>query len=214
MTIITDGLLIATCLTAALYCIVLSRRLAKFADTKSGIGQQISQLNSILEETRTTIKESRAGAKSVSERLSRDLAGAKKASQDLATLIEQAEGALDRAIELHDTDRGPQKARPDPVRDPVTNVKSDPESPASPPRAENSSPIEELPADDIASRDFDMADARGEPQLGFLPSVSDASMDAELPVDIDPAIDADESPSEDLSTANSENLLKVERMAL
>lgn len=217
MTIITDGLLIATCLTAALYCIVLSRRLAKFSDTKSGIGQQITQLNSILEETRTTIRESHSGAKSVSERLSRDLAGSKKASQDLAALIEKAETALDRAMELQSNQR-PQRYHGDPqVRDPgpAPSVQShgfvEPEDEKP---VKDATPVEEMSMDEVAERDFDLSDARGEPQLGFLPSVSDSSGMSGLSMDDDP----DESLANTKASAGDaedpENLLKVERMAL
>lgn len=214
MSIITDGLLIATCLTAALYCIVLSRRLARFSDTKSGIGEQIAHLNAILEETRTTIKETQSGAKSVSDRLSRDLAGSKKASHDLAALIERAESALDRALELQDS--GPRQTQhytdpmPEapaelevPEAEPVQEVAQ--EAPNSPPDV---TPIEEQTLDEIAERDFDLADARGEPQLGFLPNVSDTSHTDE---------NFSSPPPETRGTAdqdNAENLLKVERMAL
>lgn len=222
MTIITDGLLIATCLTAALYCIVLSRRLARFSDTKSGIGQQIAQLNSILEETRTTIRDSHSGAKSVSERLSRDLAGAKKSSQDLSALIEQAETALDRALELQTQDRRPPDRPQEQVRDPgatADRVRRPAPVQETVQPSEDPEPLEELQDDDIAERDFDLAGARGEPQLGFLPSISDSSAMSEAPLDDDtPGDRPDELPegssTEDSSKEDSENLLKVERMAL
>ena len=218
MAIITDGLLIATCLTAAIYCVVLSRRLARFSDTKTGIGQQISQLNEILEETRTTIKESHSGARSVSERLSRDLAAARKASQDLSALIERAETVLDRAIELQN--------RPvQPMQTPVAEAiipqaqAAFQEKPATPPEMTEpeTEPDDDPHAEDesdeaLAERDFDLADARGEPQLGFLPSIADTTAVQDLIVD---------SPDERNNTERKpepakdepENLLQVERMA-
>ncbi len=219
MSIITDGLLIATCLTAALYCIVLSRRLSRFSDTESGIGQQISQLNSILEETRASTKESQNGAKSVAERLARDLSGAKKASLDLTALIERTESTLDRAFEL-------QQSSP-PARKPVPNVE-EPERSEQPdaapvmetptePIMDSRTPIDELShedvAEDIAERDFDLADARGEPQLGFLPNVTDSSSMSDLSLEEseDTKTDAETAPD---AGETDENLLKVERMAL
>lgn len=218
MAIITDGLLIATCLTAAIYCVVLSRRLARFSDTRTGIGQQISQLNEILEETRTTIRESHSGARSVSERLSRDLAAARKASQDLSALIERAETVLDRAIELQN--------RPvQPFRTPVAEAIVPPaqaafhSEPVAQPEVTESDPeLDDEPhADDesgeaLAERDFDLADARGEPQLGFLPSIADTTAVQDLIVDSpdgQSTAKGEPGPVED----EPENLLQVERMA-
>lgn len=224
MAIITDGLLIATCLTAAMYCVVLSRRLARFSDTKTGIGQQISQLNEILEETRTTIRESHSGARAVSERLSRDLAAARKASQDLSNLIERAETMLDRAIELQSRPPKPvQKAVPDAILRPAQSAppqyepmrQQDAAEPQYQPQpdSDESSPAVDEAADALAERDFELADARGEPQLGFLPSIADTPAVQDLVVDA-----ADDKrktePQSDHAEESSENLLQVERMAL
>ena len=55
MQLIADGLLLATALTAALYCIVLSRRLRRLTDAQSGIGTQIRELTRVLEETRGAV---------------------------------------------------------------------------------------------------------------------------------------------------------------
>ena len=41
MALIADGLLIATALTAALYCAVLSRRLRRLADLESRLGVRL-----------------------------------------------------------------------------------------------------------------------------------------------------------------------------
>lgn len=220
MAIITDGLLIATCLTAAIYCVVLSRRLARFSDTKTGIGQQISQLNEILEETRTTIKESHSGARSVSERLSRDLAAARKASQDLSALIERAETVLDRAIELQSR---PVQPRQTPVAEAILPPAQAAfqENPAMPPEMTEPEPEPDLKDDPhagdeseeaLAERDFDLADARGEPQLGFLPSIADTTAVQDLIVDQPDERNKDERKPEPV-TDEPENLLQVERMA-
>ena len=212
MSIITDGLLIATCLTAALYCIVLSRRLSRFSDTESGIGKQISQLNTILEETRASAKESQSGAKAVSDRLTRDLTGAKKATQDLAAMIARAEAALDRALELQDSPPAARNVsasvRPEPAPDVIEETPTETSDSATE-TSDGLSPIDEQPHDDIAERDFDLADARGEPQLGFLPNVTDTSAMSDLSFDESAEPVTDQPPEED-----EENLLKVERMAL
>ena len=218
MALITDGLLIATCLTAALYCIILSRRLSRFSDTKSGIGQQISQLNAILEETRANISESQKGAKSVAERLARDLASANKSSQDLGALIERAESMMDRALELNASP--PRETAPPPraqpvretrVADPVPEPEPEREAVApSRPVDDELTPIEEELSANIASRDFDLADAKGEPQLGFLPTIADEALEEE-PTD---ATDPPNARQNDAASSQEENLLKVERMAL
>lgn len=218
MSIITDGLLIATCVTAALYCIVLSRRLARFSDTKSGIGQQIAQLNSILEETRANVRDSQSGAKSVSDRLARDLAGAKKSSKDLTALIERAEAAMDRALELQSAaPRASSSAvQQAPTAFAVDDAPFAADTEPAKPGAADATPIEELDHDDVAEQDFDLSDARGEPQLGFLPSVADSAAFDDLSVDSTPATRRDDSTDAERSKGedDAENLLKVERMAL
>ena len=55
MSLIADGVLIATCLTTAIYCLVLSRRLKRLTSTDDGIGQQILRLNKVLEETKAAV---------------------------------------------------------------------------------------------------------------------------------------------------------------
>ncbi|MEM8741700.1 MAG: hypothetical protein AAGE13_09405 [Pseudomonadota bacterium] len=45
MALIADGLVIAAALTAAVYCMVLSRRIRRLASLDGGLGQAIAQLN-------------------------------------------------------------------------------------------------------------------------------------------------------------------------
>ncbi|MEL6998511.1 MAG: hypothetical protein AAFP68_09645, partial [Pseudomonadota bacterium] len=69
-------------------------------------GEQIGQLNAILEETRTTNRESQTSAKAITERLERDLASSRKLARDLSDLIEcrrsfcDALGALDQIAQV------------------------------------------------------------------------------------------------------------------
>lgn len=90
MSLIADGLLIATCLTTALYCMVLSRRLRRLSDTGDGVGQQILRLNTALAETRAAVEEMRSSARSASDRLQDDMAAAKRQSQQLQSQIARA----------------------------------------------------------------------------------------------------------------------------
>jgi len=90
MDLIADGLLIATALTAALYCLVLSRRLRRLTDAQSGVGAQIGELSKALEETRSavsearrTLSESRASARNAQDALAREVATARAVIAEL-----------------------------------------------------------------------------------------------------------------------------------
>lgn len=98
MDLIADGLLIATALTAALYCLVLSRRLRRLTDAQSGVGAQIGELSRVLEETRAAVaetrhnlSESRASARNAGDALAREVAGARAVVAEL-----RSEAALAR----------------------------------------------------------------------------------------------------------------------
>ncbi len=97
MSLIADGILIVTCLTTAVYCYVLSRRLTKLSSTDEGIGKQIAQLNAGLEDTRAAVKEIRATTKSASEKLTREVAHARKIATQLSRLNENAADSAKRS---------------------------------------------------------------------------------------------------------------------
>ena len=61
MELIADGLLIATAMTAGLYCLVLSRRLRRLTDSGASIGPQIEALDRALGDTRPALAETRKG---------------------------------------------------------------------------------------------------------------------------------------------------------
>lgn len=90
MSLIADGLLIATCLTTALYCLVLSRRLKRLSSTDEGVGQQILRLNTALQETKATVSEIRSTAAAASSDLERDIEAAKRQSNQLQMQIARA----------------------------------------------------------------------------------------------------------------------------
>lgn len=105
MDLIADGLLIATALTAALYCVILSRRLRRLTDAEAGIGTQIRALNKALEETRTALAETRRGvaeargsARSASDALGREVAAARETLVALERAQALAEARLDAAL--------------------------------------------------------------------------------------------------------------------
>ncbi len=109
MDLIADGLLIATALTAALYCHVLSRRLRRLSDAEAGIGAQIASLDKALEETRTGLAETRRGVaearaalRNARDALSSELAAARAETASLAEAREALRGAIDHAEGLCD----------------------------------------------------------------------------------------------------------------
>ena len=164
MSIIADGLLIVTCLTAALYCYVLSRRLRQLTDMKSGVGQQILQLNTALGETREAVKETRESAKSASERLSRELALAKKRTVELKDTIAKAEAAA----------KGFERRSETAVVDQASSEMMAAEE-ESPPDEIADTPLDQSCEDQLADAEEEL----GEQQLGFLPDLE------ELPPDDD-----------------------------
>lgn len=106
MQLIADGLLIATALTAALYCLVLSRRLRRLTDAEAGIGTQIHALNKALEETRAGLQETRRGiaearasAGNAREALAGEVAAARREAEALAEARRAAVGLLARLEE-------------------------------------------------------------------------------------------------------------------
>ncbi|MEM6677413.1 MAG: hypothetical protein AAF675_06030 [Pseudomonadota bacterium] len=109
MALIADGILIACALTAAIYCAVLSTRLKRLANTEDGIGSQIATLNTAVEETRTALaaaqerisglREESGGA---SERVRREMAQARRVTDDLESAAERARSLLDQLYAAED----------------------------------------------------------------------------------------------------------------
>ena len=90
MSLIADGVLVATCLTTALYCLILSRRLRRLSDTGEGVGQQILRLNAALAETKAAVGEMRSSAKTALDQLEQDIEAAKHQSRQLQLQIARA----------------------------------------------------------------------------------------------------------------------------
>lgn len=200
MSIVTDGLLIAICLTAAFYCHVLSRRLRDFSDTGTGVGLQIKQMSETLDETRVAIRETRDNARSASDRLTKDLAQARKLSADLNQVIARAEAKLDEWSRVS-TAPAPVASR---ESDPPSDVKKD--VPVE--NADVGEPTTEELEDDELDEEVDLNAMRGDPQLGFLPELDEAD-------EADAAIKSGHEPeSSEENDEEDDSLLKVERMTI
>lgn len=114
MQLIADGLLITTALAAAIYCLVLSRRLRRLTDSEAGIGAQIKALNAALDETkaglgdaRRSVSEHRAAMRNEVSAMAAELGRAAEARQALAELNARSLGlqkSLDDILKAHPAD--------------------------------------------------------------------------------------------------------------
>lgn len=220
MSIIADGLLIATCLTAAVYCFVLARRLKRFSSTEEGIGQQILQLTRTLEETRAALKEAQAGAKAETEALAREVVQARKLAAQLRSMSDNPPAAP----------ASPRRAekRTEPTKAGAAGLVAAAAVPLDEtPVADAPEPQEEDDEIDPAALDVNsiLAASAGEQQLGFLPDpdgmdedeeAAEDGADSEEPRDIDEGAVPDNAEATLDAPGDEEqgNLLKVERMAL
>ena len=153
---------------------MLSRRLKQFSNTGDGIGQQILQLNSVLEETRGALKEAQSSAKKASEGLTREVAQARKAAAQLKELNQAAEAHA--AALLSAVKTAEQVALDMPEHD--TSVAPSPIA-HRPPDGEEVPETPDEDDDEINFADIGPDDPAGEPtgeqQLGFVPDDPDLS---------------------------------------
>ncbi len=90
LTLIADGLMIAAALGAAVYCMVLSRRLKRFNNHKKGMGRAIAVLSAQVDDLTKTLTRAEETAKNSAQELAaltaRSDDGAKRLEMLLATL--------------------------------------------------------------------------------------------------------------------------------
>ncbi|MEO1493831.1 MAG: DUF6468 domain-containing protein [Pseudomonadota bacterium] len=204
-------MLILACLTTAIYCFVLSRRLRSLSGLDEGIGLQIKQMNTALEEMRTAIKTTRASAKTASDRLARDVAEARLTAQRLNQLVQDAgsTSAADTKVDQAPSVR-PKSAKT-PALEPDEDMSGEDShggSQADQASRDNPEP-DELP-DEIA---FDDARLSIEPNSDPFAGMANADPEQDTP----DALEPDEEPDfDDIGEAKQQStkLMKVERMAL
>lgn len=239
MSLIADGLLIGTCLTAGLYCFILSRRLKSFARTDKGIGKQILQMNQSLEEMKMALKEAQGGARAASEALGREVAQSRKVSTQLMNLIANAEkvssslqasqdtGAIGESAPVAQAPHSPKSV----AAEPIALEAEDEIDPAKLDELDELADEEEISEDILAAS---VSSTSGAQQLGFVPDIDfDQEEDEDfeeaaeaptatpveaptIPADAAPeaGIDADDAPLPAVSAVATDNgLLKVERVA-
>ena len=84
MEVIADILLITGAATAALYCIVLSRRLKRFNDLEKGVGGAIASLSLQVDDMTKTLDAAKSSAQGSNESLS----GLTQRAEDVAKRLE------------------------------------------------------------------------------------------------------------------------------
>jgi len=109
MEMISDGLLIATAMTAGLYCLVLSRRLRRLTESGNSIGPQIEALDRALEGTRAALTETREGVselrgstKAAIAQLTRETARGGDMAEMIERGIDEAKKTMQRLYEAAD----------------------------------------------------------------------------------------------------------------
>jgi len=88
MELIADGLLIAGAMTAALYCWVLSRRLNALKSMDKGLGGAIAGLSARVEQTRSSLSDTKAAARDLAALTARAEAAARRMELLLAATQE------------------------------------------------------------------------------------------------------------------------------
>jgi len=87
MTLIADIFLAAGALGAAIYCLVLSRRLAKFSDLEKGMGGAIAVLSVQVDDMTKALAQAQGTAKTAQSDLDAVAARAEAAAQRLELLL-------------------------------------------------------------------------------------------------------------------------------
>jgi hypothetical protein len=87
MALIADILLIAGALGAAIYCIVLSRRLKKFNDLETGVGGAVAVMSGQVDDMTKTLTVAQKAAATSTNSLQELTARAEQAAQHLELLV-------------------------------------------------------------------------------------------------------------------------------
>jgi hypothetical protein len=147
---IADILLIAGALGAAFYCMVLSRRLRRFADLESGVGGAVAVLSMQVDDMTKSIRKAETAAGESAARLDELTARSESAARRLELMI----------AAMHDlpVDTG-QTVSPPPGEEAAPSASSAPSAPGR----------EDAPADTVpaAGRDEARAETKKRPQTIF-----------------------------------------------
>lgn len=112
---LSDLVLLAAAAGAALYCLVLSRRIAKLSDTESGLGATLAALS----EQTGALAETIDGAKAQGDDTAARLAALDRASDRAERLAQRIELLMTAAEREPVADPTPEPAAASPARGPV-----------------------------------------------------------------------------------------------
>ena len=87
MSFIADIMLAAGAFSAALYCFVLSRRLARFTDLEKGMGGAVAVLSMQVDDLRKALHQAHASARASSKSLSDSTLRAEEAADRLELML-------------------------------------------------------------------------------------------------------------------------------
>ncbi|EET47469.1 hypothetical protein [Thalassobium sp. R2A62] len=87
MALIADILMTAGALSAAFYCIVLSRRLTRFNDLEKGIGGAVAVLSAQVDDLKTMLGAAQTAASTSTDKLEKLTSNAEKVAQRLELLV-------------------------------------------------------------------------------------------------------------------------------
>lgn len=125
-----DVLLMSASLGAAIYCMILSKRLSRLGSFDKGIGSAIAVLSAQVEEMKAALGEAKAGSQGAGQHLNDLVRQAREISGELEMMIAACHDFAEHAIEVQCADRTGESAAT------ATNVPSGtarPESIAKPP---------------------------------------------------------------------------------
>jgi Mg2+/Co2+ transporter CorB len=99
MQMIVDFMLLAASAAAAIYCLVLSGKLKKPNDMRSGLGASIAAMSVTLEQTRKMLAEAKNAQREAEENLQTLINDAGKTAAELSDLVEAILDAADFAVD-------------------------------------------------------------------------------------------------------------------
>lgn len=132
--LVADGLLIGIAFLAAIYCLTLSKRLAKLSRMDEGVGAAIAGLSRQVDDLKTTLEAAQSASAKAQEDLASLTARAESVGQELGLLV----------ASCHDIDPQNHPAPP-----PVEAAAPPPPAPAAP---ERDAPDRDAPRAEIAAR--------------------------------------------------------------
>ncbi|HBK90442.1 MAG TPA: hypothetical protein DDZ68_02095 [Parvularcula sp.] len=106
MQMIVDFTLLAASVAAGIYCFVLSERLKKLNDVRSGFGATVASMSEMLDQTRLTLEQAKRVNQDGEARLRRLVEDAERVAPELERLLDaMSEAAEAAALDIEDARR-------------------------------------------------------------------------------------------------------------